>query len=65
MLARALDAEDQLRPIDAVVAFGWRARLLLRAVPPGLRGQLSRITQETDPYTVNWTVREHPSVDPA
>jgi glycosyltransferase involved in cell wall biosynthesis len=64
MLTRALDAEDQLRPIDAVVAFGWRARLLLLAVPPGLRGQLSQITQETDPYTVNWTVREEPSADP-
>jgi hypothetical protein len=63
-LIRALDAEDQLRPIDAVVAFGIRAGLLLRAVPPGLRGQLSGITQETLPYTVNWRVREHPDVDP-
>jgi glycosyltransferase involved in cell wall biosynthesis len=63
-LIRALDAEEQLRPIDAVVAFGSRARLLLRMVPPGLRGQLSQITQETDPYTVNWTVRGHPGVDP-
>jgi glycosyltransferase involved in cell wall biosynthesis len=64
MLTRALDAEDQLRPMDAVVAFGWRARLLLRVAPPGLRGQLSQITQETDPYMVNWTVREQPGVDP-
>src|ERR1700683_2625071 len=63
-LIRALDAEDQLRPIDGVVAFGARAGLLLRAVPPGLRGQLSGITQETLPYTVNWRVREHPDVDP-
>jgi len=54
-----LDAEDQLRPIDTVVAFGWRSRMLLRGVPPGLRGELSDITQETDPETVNWTVREH------
>lgn len=58
-LIRALDAEDQLRPIDTVVAFGWRSRMLLRGVPPGLRGELSDITQETDPETVSWTVREH------
>lgn len=63
-LIRALDAEDQLRPIDAVVAFGSRASLLLRGVPPGLRGQLAGITQETDPETVNWRVREQPGVDP-
>ncbi len=63
-LIRALDAEDQLRPIDAVVAFGARARLLLRCIPSGLRGQLSDITQETDPGTVNWTVREHAGAAP-
>jgi hypothetical protein len=63
-LIRALDAEDQLRPIDAVVAFGSRARLLLRGVPPALRGQLSGITQETQPDTVNWTVRQPAGVDP-
>jgi hypothetical protein len=63
-LIRALDAEDQLRPIDTVVAFGSRARLLLRGVPPGLRGQLSGITQETQPDTVNWKVRQPAGVDP-
>lgn len=63
-LIRALDAEDQLRPIDAVVAFGWRARMLLRAVPPGLRETLAKITQETDPDTVKWTVREQPDENP-
>jgi hypothetical protein len=62
-LIRALDAEDQLRPIDAVVAFGRRARLLLRTVPRGLRGELATLTQETDPETVNWTVRKHAGVD--
>ncbi len=62
-LIRALDAEDQLRPIDAVVPFGSRARLLLRWVPRGLRGPLSEITQETRAETVKWTVREH-AVDP-
>jgi hypothetical protein len=62
-LIRALDAEDQLRPIDAVVAFGSRARLLLRGVPPGLRGPLSGITQETEPDTVKWTVRQPAGAD--
>ena len=62
-LIRALDAEDQLRPIDAVVAFGGRARMLLRTVPRGLRGELPAITQESDPQTVNWTVRKHASID--
>jgi len=37
-LARALDAEDQIRPIDALVLAGRRERLLLRAVPRSLRG---------------------------
>ncbi len=37
-LARALDAEDQIRPIDALVLAGRRERLLLRAVPGSLRG---------------------------
>jgi Glycosyl transferase family 2 len=62
-LIRALDAEDQLRPVDAVVSFGWRARLLMRGVPGGLRGELSQITQETDPETVNWKVREPSRAD--
>jgi hypothetical protein len=57
-LIRALDAEDQLRPFDAVVSFGTRARMLLRVVPAGLRGQLPALTQETDPVTVKWSVRE-------
>ncbi len=63
-LIRALDAEDQLRPVDAVVSFGWRARLLMRGVPRGLRGELAQITQETDPETVNWKVREPSRADP-
>ncbi len=32
-LARALDAEEQLRPIDAIVPAGRRERVLLRLVP--------------------------------
>jgi glycosyltransferase involved in cell wall biosynthesis len=73
-LIRALDAESQLRPIDAVVAFGTRARLLMRVVPHGLRGSRSNITQASDPQTVDWRTRDHdprsgeqhrgPSTDP-
>lgn len=62
-LIRALDAEDQLRPVDAVVPFGRRARLLMRGVPSGLRGELSQITQETDPSAVNWRARGPSPVD--
>jgi len=58
-LIRALDAEEQLRPFDAVVAFGGRARLLLRIVPPGLRGYMPHVTQETDPLTISWSARRH------
>jgi len=56
---RALDAEEQLRPMDAVVAFGARASLLMRCVPGGLRGDMVDVTQETDPRAVNWKAREH------
>jgi hypothetical protein len=57
-LIRALDAEEQLRTIDLVVTFGWRAKLLLRAVPGGLRGELGDVRQETDPRSVSWADRE-------
>jgi hypothetical protein len=53
-LIRALDAESQIRPLDAVVAFGRRARLLGRVVP---RGSLAHITQETDPRSIDWSTR--------
>jgi hypothetical protein len=56
-LIRALDAEEQLRPLDAVVPFGARARLLLRAVPPALRGEMAQLTEETDPLSVCWGER--------
>ena len=39
-LIRALSAEEQLRPLDAVIAFGPKARRLLRTVPQGLRGRV-------------------------
>jgi glycosyltransferase involved in cell wall biosynthesis len=51
-LIRALDAEQQLRTIDAVVAFGPRARTLLRVVPAGLRGAVRGIYEGTDPLAV-------------
>lgn len=44
-LIRALTAEGQLRPVDAVMAFGLCARGLLHAVPPNLRGA-ARATAE-------------------
>jgi len=37
-LARALDAEDQLRPIDALLTAGKRERALLRLAPGALQG---------------------------
>jgi hypothetical protein len=37
-VVRALDAEDQIRPIDALVLAGRREGLLLRAAPRALRG---------------------------
>jgi glycosyl transferase family 2 len=42
---RALDAEDQVRPIDALVPAGRRERLLLRLAPGSLRGA----TEPVDP----------------
>jgi hypothetical protein len=62
-LTRALDAEEQLRPIDAVVAFGRTAGLLVRCVPPGLRGVLPEVTERTDPASVSWTMRADVSSD--
>ncbi len=62
-MIRALDAEDQLRPADVVVPFGARTRLLMRGVPSHLRGEPLQITEETDPETVNWRVREQSGVD--
>lgn len=38
---RALDVEMQVRTIQAVVPFGWRARLVWRALPRTLRPQAS------------------------
>lgn len=40
-IARALDAEDQIRPIDALVPAGLRERLLLKPAPRALRGAVA------------------------
>jgi hypothetical protein len=38
LLVRALDSEFQLRPVDALVPFGSRARALVRVLPSAVRG---------------------------
>lgn len=47
--ARALDAADQLRPVDAVVLAGRRERAWLRLVPRALRGTVPPLTLGADP----------------
>jgi hypothetical protein len=43
---RALDAEWQVRPYDALVAFGLRSRTASRAIPKRLRGPVGLIDAE-------------------
>jgi glycosyltransferase involved in cell wall biosynthesis len=57
-LIRALDAEEQLRTLDAVVPFGRRAALLLHIVPQDLSGHLREVTSELDPGAVRWGSRD-------
>jgi hypothetical protein len=45
-LIHALDAEEQLRTIDAVVPFGRRASTLMRLAPNPLRGTLGRLSEQ-------------------
>jgi hypothetical protein len=56
-LVRALDAEEQLRKIDALVASGWRAGWLLRLVPRHLRGIARPLDIAADPAGAARTVR--------
>jgi glycosyltransferase involved in cell wall biosynthesis len=63
-LIRALEAEEQLRPIDAVVAFGGAATLLARFLPASLRGHMSSITADTDATSIPWGSRERLAVLP-
>jgi glycosyltransferase involved in cell wall biosynthesis len=51
---RGLDAEEQLRTLDVVIAFGRRASLILHAVPRGLRGHMWDLTPELDPAALSW-----------
>jgi glycosyltransferase involved in cell wall biosynthesis len=51
-LIRSLDAEEQLRAIDVVLPFGRRARTLLPAVPPALRGIVPDVTEHDEPTAV-------------
>jgi hypothetical protein len=47
--ARALDAADQLRPVDAVLAAGARERAWLRLAPRALRGTVDALAPDSDP----------------
>jgi len=48
-LARALDAEDQVRPIDALVLDGRRGRLLLKLAPRALCGEIDPLDTDRTP----------------
>lgn len=48
-LVRALDAEDQLRPIDALLPAGRRERLALRIAPAALRGAVEPLSAAENP----------------
>jgi (heptosyl)LPS beta-1,4-glucosyltransferase len=48
-LVRALDAEDQLRPVDALLLAGRREHLALRLAPGALRGAVPPLSPSTPP----------------
>lgn len=48
-LVRALDAEDQLRPVDALLVAGRRERLHLRLAPAALRGRVAPLRADQAP----------------
>ncbi len=48
-LVRALDAEDQLRPLDALIPAGARERAHLRLAPAALRGVVPPLRREMPP----------------
>ncbi|HEX7610871.1 MAG TPA: hypothetical protein VF380_09375, partial [Solirubrobacteraceae bacterium] len=62
---RALDAEEQLRTLDAVLAFGRRASLVRRVVPHELRGHMPDLTPELDPAALAWDGSERREPVPA
>jgi len=57
-LARALDAEDQLRPIDAVIPAGARERRLLGLSPGALRGVVKPLSPDQAPDAAVLSVRK-------
>lgn len=48
-LVRALDAEDQARPVDALLLAGGRERRALRLAPGALRGAVPPLSPESAP----------------
>jgi hypothetical protein len=56
-LIRALDAEVQLRGVDALVPCGPRERRLTRLLPPELRAPFGTIDPDTDPAEAERLVR--------
>jgi len=57
-LLRALDAEEQIRPIDALLPAGRQERLLLRLSPRALRGAVQPLSPEQAPDAAVSSVRE-------
>jgi (heptosyl)LPS beta-1,4-glucosyltransferase len=56
-LIRALDAEAQLRGVDALVPWGPRERRLARMLPPELRAPFGALDPDTDPAEAERLVR--------
>jgi hypothetical protein len=56
-LIRALDAEAQLRGVDALVPCGTRERRLARMLPPELRAPFGPLGPDTDPVEAERLVR--------
>jgi hypothetical protein len=56
---RALDAENQLRPVDALVAAGGRARRIAGLMPALLRGGRGPAGLERDPAAMERELREN------
>jgi hypothetical protein len=48
-LVRALDAEDQMRPIDALLLAGSRERRAVRLAPAALRGAVAPLSPDSAP----------------
>lgn len=57
-LLRALDAEEQIRPIDALIPAGRRERLMLRLAPKALRGAVRPLSPKQAPAAAVSSVRE-------